>query len=406
MYLVPSSQIDIPISGNVENKRLLQKRQLIHHLYYQETASIAQLGKLTNLSLPSAAQIVRELTQENILTELGVGDSQGGRRPVLFGLKPNCAYFIGIESERQLSRFCLYNIKNEAILSFSATKIPLTDTELYIENLLTGIQTLIHKAEIPQKAVKGIGISLPGLIDPNEGRSYSYLRTTDLPLGELLTQKTGIPVYIDNDTRILTRSEQNFGAAANMENALCLNLGEGIGLGMILSGQIYIGNKGFSGEFGHIPMVHKGKQCHCGNVGCLETVASGLALFNEYAEGLSASHIQRWRNTHPNISIVQMLIEACKLGDPHAIQLIQKAGHYIGLGISTLLHLYNPDCIILGGQLATTGDILLAAVQEQVNKHSIPKIKEYTQIVRSPLDLQETIKGTIPMIMDHLFKPI
>jgi N-acetylglucosamine repressor len=200
--------------------------------------------------------------------------------------------------------------------------------------------------------------------------------------------------------------ESWFGLAKKMSDVLFLNIGAGIGMGIIINGNLYNGHSGFSGEFGHIQMIPNGDLCYCGKIGCLETVASGTALVKkakeEIKKGKSSILSSKVNNNLDEIKLVNIIV-AAKQGDHFALELLEEASEQIARGISTLLHLFNPEAIIIGGELAETGTLLLDTIQHKLNKYAMLKLKQDTQLILSELHQRAGLLGAIPVVMSKAF---
>jgi predicted NBD/HSP70 family sugar kinase len=213
----------------------------------------------------------------------------------------------------------------------------------------------------------------------------------------------GIPVFIDNDSSLIALAELKFGAARNKQTVMVVNVGWGIGLGMIVKGELFRGNNGFAGEFSHIPLFTNNKMCSCGKSGCLETESSLFIVTEKAIEGLQQGKVSMLKNLtleHAEDSSKEIMDAAIK-GDKYAIELLSEAGYNIGRGIAILIHLLNPELIILSGRGSVGGKIWLAPIQQAINEHCIPKIAENTQLEISSLGFQAELIGAAALVMDH-----
>ena len=249
------------------------------------------------------------------------------------------------------------------------------------------------------------GLALPGLIDSN-GTSYTYLAydDPDTNVKKILEDMLGMPVFIDNDSIIMAMAEHSFGVAKNAAHALCVNVNECIGLGMILNSQPYSGFTGMAGEFGHIRISGLEAPCYCGKAGCLETVASGRAIVKTAKEAIrnGVKTAISTINAGQEITLAT-IIKAAKQDDIFAIELLQNAGEKIGEGISTLIHLFNPELIVIGGEITDAGDLIIAPIRQTLNKYTLARMKNQCEIKMSNLNSQATILGTLMVVMKHLY---
>jgi predicted NBD/HSP70 family sugar kinase len=190
------------------------------------------------------------------------------------------------------------------------------------------------------------------------------------------------------------------------QNVLCLNIGSGIGLGMILNGRLYHGNSGFSGEFGHIQVDPDGQLCYCGKIGCLETLASGTTMIKTARKEIEAGATTLITSLVSNILekiTSEVILLAAQRGDQFAIGLLSNIGEHLGRGIAVLIHLFNPELIIIGGELTRAENYLVDPIQQNLNKYTISKIRRDTQIITSSLGNNAGLLGTVALVMNKVF---
>ncbi len=387
-------------------KKYLLKMQLVEIFYKEGQKSIADLCEVTNNSIPSMTAVINELIEHGWVKNYGIGPSKGGRKPSIYGLNPDAGYIVGIDLSRKFTRICIFNLHNQVVGQILEINEGLDNCDDILNKLKSNVfgHLDVHKVNIQQ--VIGFGIAIPGLIDIKNGVSYSYPQLGSENLNHTFRELLGRPAFVEHDTKAMVLGEAWFGHAINMSNVLLINIGSGIGLAMILNGNLYRGHSGFSGEFGHIQASPDGQLCYCGKIGCLETIASGSALvkkaIDKIASGKSTA-IQKLSNNNLNDIKVATIIEAAQGGDQFAIELLEEAGEYLARGISTLIHLFNPEMIILGGELADAGNLLMYPIQQKMNKYTMLRLKLETQIVISELKEKSGLLGTIPSVMSKIF---
>ncbi len=395
------------IQSNSDLKKFNQQRLIVEYLYRNAKASNPELAKLTNMSSPTIHKLISELIDLGIVQELGYGDSIGGRRPNLYGINPNARYIISIDIDCRMIKMGVFNLQNE-LISDNITYFDNIKNKTHIfEGIFSHLDALLEKLHFKSSQYLGIGISLPGLIETKTGQTYSDLLLDGLSLEEAFENRYHLPTFTGNDSRVMALGEQAFGAARNKENVLCINICDGIGMGMIVNGQIYEGKSGFAGELGHINVVENGLLCTCGKRGCLETVASGTALIQLAQKGIAEgkeSLISEMVNANLDEIHVSTIIEALKSGDAFAIELISQAGEYLGKGIAGLIHIFNPETIIIGGKVAGAKHFLLDPIQQALNKYTIHRIKQDTEIRTSSLEEKVKLLGAVAMVMNKLFE--
>lgn len=389
-------------------KKYLYKKIILKLLYQKGQLSNPEICRLTNMSSPSVQKLLRELAADGLVREEGVGPSYGGRKPALFGIKPDARYLLGIKIGQNSSQVAVFNMKNELCSDIHTFARPLQSTIDFINQLSDFSNEIYIKQVSEPEKLLGIGLAIPGLTDPEKGISHSYFRDLDDSVQHLFESRFSRPVFMDNDARVMTVGELEFGAARKKSHVLCLNIGSGIGMGIILDGRLYRGNSGFAGEFGHIKMIEDGELCICGKRGCLETVASGRALEKKARKEISAGKISGIRSmidTADEIT-VNTVIKAARQGDQYSIDLLQELGEYLGRGLAILIHVFNPEAIIIGGQLAKADQFIIDPIQQSLNRYTIPQIKSDTLITTSGLGEQAAVWGAMALAMRNIFDDV
>lgn len=391
-------------NGNA--RKLLLKKQIFSILYLEDHKTIADLCIPVSVSIPTMTRIMQELIEDGWVLELGTGESRGGRKPVFYGLNPRIRYILGIEMTKKYTRINIFDLQNKAIGENLQLDIELNNAPETFEFLKSQIDLFISSNRIDKDKILGAGISMPGLIDKKTNINYSYPNLGEKPLGELFSELFEMPSFIEHDTKAMALGESWFGLAKNKSNVLCLNVGSGVGLGMILKGDLYQGVSGFSGEFGHIQMIPDGELCDCGKIGCLETVASGSALVAKAKQKISEgtnSIIKKLVNDNIESIKLPVIIKAAHQGDQFAIELIEESGGYLARGLAVLIHLLNPETIIIGGDLAQAENLLSDPIQQKLNKYTLSRIRQDASIFTSELKEQAGLLGTIPVVMTNIF---
>ncbi len=391
-------------TGKIKN--LFLKKQIFSILYHNERKTIADLCIHVGISIPSMTRIMHELMDEGWVSELGTGESSGGRRPMLYGLNPTVRYILGIEITRKYTRINAFNLQNKAIGNTLRIDTELDNAPGTLIELKSHIDQYIEKYNLDKKNILGAGISIPGLIDKKSNISYTYPNLGQKPLDVIFEDLLKIPVYTEHDTKAMALGESWFGLARNRSDVLCLNVGSGIGLGMIINGKLYQGFSGFSGEFGHIQMVPDGELCECGKIGCLETVASGSAIVakvKQMIESGTNSVIRKLVDDKIDNIKLPVIIKAAHHGDQFAIELIEESGDYLARGLASLIHLLNPEMIIIGGDIAAAENLILDPIKQKLNKYTIGRIRQDAGIFISELKEHAVLMGTIPVVMNRIF---
>ena len=379
------------------------KRKLIKHLYFSKLLSCAELSELTNKSLPFTVKYINELIAEGSVIETGFAHSTGGRRPQMYSLNPALNYIVCIAMDQLITHFSIVDLHNNPVSIVEKADLPLQNNPLALEQLRSYLIQFINKSKIDKKNIAGIGISMPGFVDVKKGINHSFLFSGDESIVSFINQEIDIPVLIDNDSSLIGLAELRLGTAHHHKNAMVINIGWGVGLGMILNGELFRGHNGFAGEFSHIPVFKNNKICSCGKTGCLETETSLLVIIEKAIEGLKKGRM----SVLQNLSFDKVeeswnaIIDAASKGDTFAVELFSEAGYKLGLGISILITLLNPELIVLSGRGAAAGKLWLAPIQQAINEHCIPKIAEDTDIKTSTFGQRVNLLGAAALVMEN-----
>ncbi|UKJ05876.1 ROK family protein [Solitalea lacus] len=382
------------------------KNKILKQLFFNKSLSCLDLSELINKSIPFVTKAIHEMIEDDMVIEQGYAPSSGGRRPLMYTLKPDKMYVVSVAMDQLITRITIIDSSTNYITPVSSLELPLYNNTSALSQLIEFISLHIENSGIRKEQIVGVGIGMPGFINTEEGANYTFLNAGDQSLQKHLSTALSLPVYIDNDSSLIALAEFKFGLAKSKDTALVINVGWGIGLGLILNGQLFRGHSGFAGEFSHIPTSDNDNLCSCGKRGCLETEASMLLVANkaleEYKQG-TVSSLGDISNLSPR-EVVSAIMEAANKGDQYAVELILDAGYALGRGVSILIHIINPEVIILSGRGAVVGKILLASIQQALHKYTIPRLAESTELCVSNLGFEAEIIGAASLVIENLDK--
>lgn len=397
-----------PGLSNVERKKYLQKIRIIKHLYFNGANTNADICNTFNVSLPTTMSLLNQLVEDGIVAKQGRGESVGGRKPDLFGLKENTFFVLSIHIERFQIQLAILDNTHQILFEKNISTIISKDFDI-VNILHQHASELIAESKINSDKLMGIGISMPGLVSSENGKNFTYFLKDHQPqdLQSEFEKIFNKPVAILNDAKSACLAEFRLGLAKNKNNVLVLSMDWGIGLGIIMGGKLHMGSSGFAGEFGHIPLVEDGALCHCGKRGCLETVASGIALVKKAKVGIEAgqhSILKEMVNDNLDDLEPSIIIEAANRGDQFAINVLSEIGINLGKGIAILIQIFNPELIILEGKIAEAKQFITTPIQQSINTYCMIQLKERTEISLSKLGKNSSLLGATVAIMDHIFK--
>lgn len=387
----------------MSEKQTLYKKSLIKHLYFNEKLSCADLSLLTEKSLPYTARALNELVDMGMVRESGLAHSTGGRRPQVYSLSSDVMYVVSVAMDQFITHICLLNMANQVVGRVERIELDLQTNTQTLQELGHHLSRFIEHTDISKEKIAGIGVGMPGFVDGRKGINHSFLHTNNDSITSYLESVTGLPVLIDNDSSLIALAEWKLGAARQRENVMVINIGWGIGLGMILNGSLFRGQNGFAGEFSHIPLFTNNKICNCGKMGCLETESSLQVIVEKAMKGLQEGRTSALKNLSPERleDASKTIMEAAAKGDKYAVELLSQAAYHIGRGIAILIHVLNPGLIVLSGRGALAGRLWLAPVQQALNEHCIPKIAENIELLISPLGYHAERLGAAALVMEH-----
>jgi predicted NBD/HSP70 family sugar kinase len=386
----------------MSEKSMIYKRKIIKELYFAGNLSCLDISDRTSTSLPLATKMLGQLVEEKYVTPTGYAPSTGGRRAQSYSLRPESFYIVSVAMDQYFTRIVMMDMHRKQVTPVAKFAFPQTAKDSTPERLAALIREFILESGIASTHIAGIGIGMPGFVDSREGINYSFLDTPGKGIARYLTEHTGIQTFIENDSRLIALAEFRFGIARRSSNVLVINLGWGVGLGMILNGEYFRGHNGFAGEFSHLPIYSNNKLCSCGKSGCLETEASLLELIAKAEEGVRNGSLTSLSTQLPAKDpdrAAQAILAAAKAGDKFAVGLLSEAGYTIGRGIAILIHLLNPETIVLSGRGATAGKIWQAPIQQALNEHCIPRLAANTQIEISTLGNDAELIGAAALVV-------
>lgn len=393
--------------SNVEKKQYILKLRVIKHLWLSGSSTVQNICADINASSPTVMSILSDLLAKDQIEKFGQGASIGGRKPDLFRLQDNTFYLLSIHMEKFRIRMVIVDNNNNYISEIESLPIEISKDTSALDALYQHADNLINNSKIEASKLLAVGISMPGLISASEGKNFTYLHTEDqTSITSILEKKFKKRVYIQNDAKALALAERHLGQAKDKRDVLALSIDWGIGLGIITDNTIQSGISGFAGEFGHIPMVDDGLLCHCGKRGCLETIASGLALTRMTKAGLEEGHqsiLSKLTEQEYSSLETKDIIAAANAGDQFAIKMLSKIGVSLGKGLAILIQLFNPELIILGGKIAAAKQYITTPIQQSINTYCMTQLREKTTILISELGEDAGLKGGIAIIMENLF---
>lgn len=379
-------------AGSKQLIREINQSIVLNAIRAHGALSRTDIAAIANLSLATVSGITAELIEAGLIYEQTNGVSTGGRRPILLALNANAGYVVGIKLTETEAVAVLTDL-GATVVARHAEPIDDHEPSAIVARLVSAVRALTPAAR--GRPVFGVGVGLAGVVNRMHALVHyaTYFGWRDVPLAELLEARLDMPVVIDNDVNALTAAEQWFGAGRGVEHFLVISLGRGIGLGMVLDGRLYRGAGGGAGEFGHTTVVPDGPRCACGKAGCLETLVSDPALAQRAANVLGRS-----------VTIGQALDLALQ-GDAAIQGIFTAAGRTLGLAVANLVNVLNPALIIIGGEGARAGSLVIEPFQAALRANCFNGLGDTLQVIIEPWGDEAWARGAASLFLSELFQP-
>ncbi|MFD5411122.1 ROK family protein [Streptomyces nojiriensis] len=351
----------------------------------------AEIARATGLSAATVSNIVRELKDGGTVEVTDT--SAGGRRARSVSLSGDAGIVIGVDFGHTHLRVAVGNLAHQVLaeetepLDVDASWADGFDrAEALVGRLIAGIGVGLEK-------VIGVGLGVPGPIDVESGTLGS---TAILPgwaginPRQELSQRLGVPVYVDNDANLGALGELVWGSGRGVKDLAYIKVASGVGAGLVINGQIYRGPGGTAGEIGHITLDESGPVCRCGNRGCLETFAAARYV------------LPLLQGTHGPELTMERVVELAREGDPGCRRVITDVGRHIGSGVASLCNLLNPSRVVLGGSLAEAGELVLAPIRESVGRYAIPSAARQLSVLTGSLGGRAEVLGALALVLSEM----
>jgi len=352
-------------------------------IYGAGKISRAAIARRTGLSRTSVGEAVGELLERGLVEEVGRGRTSGGKPPILLRLKSDARHLIGVDLSGEDFRGAVYDLRGEVRHALSVPREGRSGAAA-LELAYVLLERLVNAAGAP---LLGLGIGTPGLIDFQRGSQVHWAVNLDwleIPLRERLEERYGLPVHVLNDSQAAAMGEYFFGASRGSGNLVVIKCEEGLGAGIVLEGQLLRGDHFGAGEIGHLAFTDGGRRCRCGNIGCLETVASGSAILRS-ANGSGMS--------------MRSVRDAYASGNAEAREAVQAAARGLGLAIAMLVGTLNAQDIVIAGSVAQLGEPFLHAVRHEVLTHSLAVLARATRVEFSSVASDITSLGAAAVLL-------
>lgn len=398
------SHNDEDVLKGISHKNNIIIRNIITYMILNGESTIADLAKYLHISVPTITKLVNELVESSIVTDNGKVETLGGRRPNIFGIANSAIYFAGIEVGRDFIIGVVTDLQNNIVYTTTYNDFKLEDNAESLEKICDTLDHFINNCDIDKNRILGIGVCIVGRVNPISGRSYKYFLEYEASLKEIFEKRTNIQVLLENDTRARCYAEYFIGNVTHEKNVIYLHLGRGVAVGIVIDGKLFYGKSGFAGEFGHIPYFDNNILCACGKKGCLETEVSGIAVENRVIELIKSGVSTVLKEKYDNGETIHVddIVSAANNDDHLSIELIEDVGKKIGKSIAFLINLFNPEMVIIGGNLSRAGDCIMLPLRSAANKYSLNLVYKDTEFKLSDMGDDSSALGVAMLIRNEV----
>jgi N-acetylglucosamine repressor len=385
--------------GTFKLMKSVNKSIILNKIRTSEPISRAQIAKETSLTPPTVSSIVKELIDQGLVRESTLGHSSGGRKPTMLHINAGAFYVIGVDAGPEKVECILSDLTGEILKRYTSRLVKPLTNEQFVSVLNEIIYKILDISDIDQEKIIGIGIAMHGVVDVETGTSLvaPILKLRNIPIKDVLEKEFNLTVHVENDARAMALGESWFGGHGDVDSMVAVNVGRGVGAGVVMNGKLYHGAQGIAGELGHMTIDMNGEICECGNRGCLQTLVSGEAIANR-----AAKQIQGISGTLTGKEIFDLAEE----GNESCIELLQETGRMLGIGITNLIHLVNPGKIVLGGGVMKSERFIMPTLVGTIHQRVLTDKARDTDIAVTRLGNDATLLGAVSLLLVELFDPV
>ncbi|HHV75017.1 MULTISPECIES: ROK family transcriptional regulator [unclassified Thermoanaerobacterium] len=376
---------------------------ILNVIRHNKYVSRSEIAKITNLTPPTVTNIINKLLEDGLVKEDKLGESSGGRPPVILKINNEAFDIIVIIIGTDIMEEYLLDAEL-TIKESKVDNIKKEDSESIFKLLFDRIR---HLKDISKKEIAGIGIVVRGPVKSSEGISVfsPNIGWRNVPIKDMIEKEFGIPTFVENDVRAMALGEFYNGIAKNVGNVVFLKVGHGIGSTIILDGKIYRGINDMAGEIGHTTIDVAGPKCSCGNYGCFEALASEKALVNNVVKRIkegSYSLVSEYVNGDLENITTRFVYKAAEEGDEVALSELNKIAIYLGIGIANIVNVFSPELVLISGGIVRGRKFIEDVVLETIKKRSFEANYSSCSIAFSNPDYNTALMGISNIILDSI----
>jgi glucokinase-like ROK family protein len=396
-------------TANLELVQKINRSIVLNVIKDKGPLSLADISRRTKLTRSTVSSIVNHLTRKNLVKEIGLSSSSVGRRGILLELNPKAYYVVGVDLGTLNTIAAVVNLEGKIVERVEHPTNGEQNRDDVIERVKAAIHEVISVSNVNLQKIAGIGLAVPGLVDSKRGMMLitPNFGWKDTPLKEMLEEEFHTPIFIDNNVNAMALSEAEFGIGRGVKNFICVNIGIGIGSGVIINREIYRGETECTGEIGHTTVDYNGPKCSCGNNGCLEVMAAGPAIARRAVKAIREGRktvITDLVKGNLNRITAAVVAQAANQGDKLAREIMEKTGEYLGTGVANIINLFNPQMVIIGGGVSQAGDLVFDPLKRTMKKRAFSVPAKAVKIVTPSLGRDCTVIGAATLVLKDIFK--
>jgi glucokinase-like ROK family protein len=395
------------LTGNQEKVRKVNKSIVLNMLRLYAPISRAQVANLTGLNRGTVSNIVNVLIDEGLVYEDEQKGSGIGRPAISLGLRPDGGAVIGAEIGVDFIAVLLTNFVAEKVWE---TRIQ-TDPSKSQTEIISQAEQLIDQALLIASEQRlrplGIGVGLPGLVNVHQGNLIMApnLHWMNVPLRLMWNQRFHLPIYVENEANLAALGEYYFGIARDVDNFIYLSAGICLGGGIMVGGKLFRGGNGYAGEIGHIQRDPTGERCGCGRIGCWETQVGPRAVLQRVRKELQSqsdqSLLESCAGNVDNLTF-EMVVDFALKGDTLCRRAIEAVAVHLGMGIADMVHVFNPELVLIGGAFIQAQDILQPIIEKAIFSSVLQPCADSLRIAFSERGVNDCVLGAIAIVLDDI----
>jgi predicted NBD/HSP70 family sugar kinase len=391
--------------ANREFTKAINQFNILNTIRKAGLISRVEIAEVTGQSRAAVTNITARLLKEKIIVEKETKTSSSrGRRRVLLALNPTAAYVVGVKLSAFQVSFAVTNMQADVLSSLiMPVRIGKKSVEFVADLIEEGIRHCVSEARLNMRKIAGIGIGIPGLVDSEkEITLWSPLyKRGNRTMRELIQDRFNIKTHIENDANTVTLAQQWFGEGRGVANFLVVTVEHGVGMGIVVNGQLYRGVKGIGAEFGHLVIIPGGAPCRCRKRGCIEAYVADYSVLGAAIDACKAG---RWQCKNIASLTIEEVTVIAQQGEPALRKIFKRGGEILGLGISGLVQIFNPEKIIIAGEGVRAGALLFEPMQKMIKAHTTPEMYETLQIVIQKWQDTDWARGAASLVLQELYK--